>query len=134
MWKVFKIWLLQIISLGGAGGEGFFAGSRFGGFTKQMLLIWAILAGLLIHTKGCLHLRFSKIRHLLLVGDPLFILGTRFIFCLIKFSLRGLVSPNYVKKLILPFKYKNSIFVPFICCFSPIWTIFGLFWPIIIFF
>ena len=72
-WKVFKIWLLQIISSGGAGGEGFFAGSRFGGFTKQLLLIWAILAGLLIHTKRCLHLRLTKIRPLLLVGYPMFI-------------------------------------------------------------
>ena len=74
--------VVQNISAGGAGGEGFFAGSRFGGFTKQLLLIWAILAGLLIHTKRCLHLRFSKIRPLLLVGDPMFILGTSFIFVL----------------------------------------------------
>ena len=53
--------VVQNISAGGAGGEGFFAGSRFGGFTKQLLLIWAILAGLLIHNNRCLHLRISKI-------------------------------------------------------------------------
>ena len=61
MWKVVKTLLSQNISAGGAGGEGFFAGSRFGGFTKQMLLIWSILAGLWIHNNRFLHLWISNI-------------------------------------------------------------------------
>ena len=61
MWKLVITLLFQNISAGGAGGEGFFAGSRFGGFTKQMLLIWSILAGLWIHNNRFLHLRISKI-------------------------------------------------------------------------
>ena len=61
MWKVVKTLLSQNISAGGAGGEGFFAGSRFGGFTKQMLLIWSILAGLWIHNNRFLQLWISNI-------------------------------------------------------------------------
>ena len=51
--------LLKIVSLGGAGGEGFFAGSRYGGFTKQMMLIWAILSGLQIHINSMSILGFT---------------------------------------------------------------------------
>ena len=61
MWKVVITLLSQNISAGGAGGEGFFAGSRFGGFTKQMLLIWSILAGLWIHNNRFLQLWISNI-------------------------------------------------------------------------
>ena len=42
-----------------AGGEGFFAGSRYGGFTKQMMLIWAILSGLQIHINSMSILGFT---------------------------------------------------------------------------
>ena len=61
MWKLVITLLSQNISAGGAGGEGFFAGSRFGGFTKQMLLIWSILAGLWIHNNRFLQLWISNI-------------------------------------------------------------------------